>query len=61
MNLFTKQKQIRDVASRPVVAGRGGVGAEEIVREFGVDGCKLLHLEWMGRSSCRGAVVNESD
>ena len=38
----TKQKQITDVDSGPVVAGREWVG------QFGVSGCKLLHLDWIG-------------
>ena len=47
MILSTKQKQIRYMESRLVVARREG---RESGRdgEFGVGGCKLHILEWMG-------------
>ena len=44
--LSTKQKQTQNtVNERKLVAGVRGEGMD---REFGVGGCKLLHLEWMG-------------
>ena len=46
--LSTKHKQIRDIESRLVVARLGWGEGCGIDREFGVDGCKLLHLEWIG-------------
>ena len=40
---------------------QGGGGGSGLDGQFRVFGSKLEHLEWMGRSSYRGAVVNESD
>ena len=47
MMLSTEQKQVKDVQSRLWFPGRRGEGVG-MDREFGVAGCKLLHLEWMG-------------
>ena len=47
MILSTKQKQIMNMERRLVVAV-GEKGGSELDREFGVGGCKLLHLEWRG-------------
>ena len=45
MNLSTEQK-LMDLENRPVVAkGRGG--GSGMGWESGVNGCKLLHLEWI--------------
>ena len=46
MILSTKQKQIMDMESRLMAAGRSG-GGSRMHREFGVSGYKLLHLEWV--------------
>ena len=54
----TKQKQITDMEIRLVFARGEGVnkGTE---REFGVGRCKLLHLEWISRSSrCSSAETH---
>ena len=57
--LSIKQKQIMAKESRLVVAGgtgkRGGSGMDG---EFGVGGCKLLHLEWMGNGVLRYSTGN---
>ena len=34
---------------------RGGRGSR-MDRKFGISRCKLLHLEWISRSSCCGVV-----
>ena len=48
MVLSTIQKETMDTERRLVVAtGEGGGSGMD--REFGVGGCKLLHLGWMGR------------
>ena len=45
MNLCTKQKQTdSDMGNRLVVIKGGG---SEMDCEFGVNSCKLLHLEWI--------------
>ena len=46
MILSTKQKQITAKKSRLVVA-RKEWGVSGMDGEFGVGGCKLLHLEWI--------------
>ena len=43
----TKQKHITAVQSRGVDARREGEGSG-LDRQFGVDGYRLLDLEWMG-------------
>ena len=48
--LSTKEKQIMAKESRLVVA-RGMWGGSGMDGEFEVGGCKLLHLEWMGKGS----------
>ena len=55
--LCTKQKQIMAKESRLVVArGEGGGGGME--REFGLGGCKLLYLEWMGNGALLYSIGN---
>ena len=44
MNLSTKQKQTHRHREETCGYCRGGSGMD---REFGVGGCKLLHLEWI--------------
>ena len=55
-----KTETLRDMKNRLVVA-EGSWGGSVVDRMFGINRCKLLHLEWIGRSSRRGAVVNEPD
>ena len=42
-----------DMENRPVCQGEGGSGVD---REFGIGGCRQLHLEWISRSSCLGST-----
>ena len=51
----TKQKQTH--RRREQTCGcQGGGGGSGMDWEFGVTRCKLLHLEWINRSSCRGSM-----
>lgn len=43
----TQQKQIMAKESRHVIP-MGETGRERMEGQFGVFGCKLLYLEWMG-------------
>ena len=52
MILLTKQKWIKDMESRLVFAREEGEKSE-MDREFGVDRCKLVHLEHISN----GAVL----
>lgn len=45
LNLPTKEKQIHKDRGQTCGCQRGGSGMDA---EFGVGGCKLLHLDWMG-------------
>ena len=49
MILSTKQRWIMNMDSRLLVdSGEEGEGGNGMDGEFGIGGCKLLHLEWMG-------------
>ena len=39
-----------------LVVDKGEGGGSGMAWEFGVSKCKLLHLEWINRSSCRGSM-----
>ena len=49
MNLSTEQKQIMDIENTCGCQERWGLGVWDcgIDRDFGVDRCKQLHLEWI--------------
>ena len=57
MVLSTKQKQIMAKESRLVVA-RVEEGENGMDGEFGVFGCKLLHLEWKGNGALQYSTGN---
>ena len=46
-------KQIMDMEDRPVFARAEGINRTD--GDFGVGGCRLLHLEQMGDGSCHTA------
>ena len=43
------------------MVARGEGGGSGMDWEFGVSRCKLLHLEWISRSSCCGAVTRNHE
>ena len=45
--LATKQKQTHRLREQSCGCKGGGRGGSGMDREFGVGGCKLLHLEWV--------------
>ena len=46
MNLSMKQKQIRDIENRLVVA-KGEGGGRGLEWEFGISRCKLVYIGWI--------------
>ena len=61
MNLSTKEKQTSDMENRLVVAKGDGEGRSGKNWKFGVNRCKLSHLECMGREFPSWLSRNESD
>ena len=56
MNLSTKQKQTHRHGDRIVVAKEEGVD-----REFGVNKCKLFHLEWISNGDLLYSTGNYTE
>lgn len=57
MILSAKQRKIMDMDSKLVVT-RGKWGDNGMDEEFGVGGCKLLYLEWMGHGVLLYSIRN---
>ena len=54
MNLSVEQKQTHRLGEQ-TCGCQGGGGGSGMDGEFGVSRCKLLHLEWISRSSHCGS------